>query len=84
MKWNIEMKGADNSFSKYIPDLQRTGMKLCGSDSCAQLLVSNTLDIAQKKRWKKSKDLPTDAWLTMLMMQQYFSDTDISKNRLLH
>lgn len=81
---DIEMKSADNSFDKYIPDLQRTGAKLCGSGICAQRLVSSTLDIAQKKRWKKSKDLPTDAWLTMLMMQQYFSRAEESKNRLLH
>lgn len=78
------MKPANENFEKYIPELRRTGEKLCGSEICARDLVSHTLNMARKKRWKKSKDLPTDAWLTMLMMQQYLSGAAMRQEKFLH
>lgn len=58
-------------FSTHIPDLVKYGERLCGSRTCAERLVADTLESAQKKRWKKAAHVPVDAWLSMLMLRQY-------------
>lgn len=67
------MKITEADLNRHIPVLLKTGMRLCRSEEDARRLVCSTLDAAQKKRWKKTDDIPMDAWLTLLMMQQHMA-----------
>ena len=62
---------ADIEFAPHVSDLMKYGERLCGSRDCAEKLVAHTLSTAQKKRWKKTAHIPLDAWLSMMMVQQY-------------
>jgi hypothetical protein len=61
-------------FTQHIPDLMRYSERLCGgSRDCAERLVMDTLDAADKKRWKKTANVPIDAWLSMMLLQQHMA-----------
>ncbi len=63
---------ARNQFETYIPSLWKYASRLCGTQECTRDLVCRTLDEAHQKRWKKSKELPTEAWLTLLMVRKFY------------
>ncbi len=62
----------NDNYEAHIPALWKYAQRLCGSNDCTRTLVSNTLDEAHQKRWKKSKHLSTEAWLTLLMVQKFY------------
>lgn len=61
-----------SDYETYIPGLWKYAQRLCGNKDCTRDLVCRTLDEAHQKRWKKSKNLPTEAWLTLLMVQKFY------------
>src|SRR5688572_7164759 len=69
----VPMHTTPAELTPHVPELLKYGQRLCGSEHNAQRLVFSTLDAAQKKRWKKTEELPMDAWLSLLMMQQFIT-----------
>ena len=63
----------DNDYSAYVPGLWKYAQRLCGQTQCSQDLIHKTLDAAARKRWKKSENLPTEAWLSLLMVQEFYA-----------
>lgn len=61
----------ETSLARYLPRLWAYSTQLCANESQARGLVSETLDIALKKQWKRPADVRTEAWLNTLMYQAF-------------
>ena len=72
MTIQFNKSGLKNDYEAYVPGLWKYAARLCGSQDGTRDLVCRTLDEAHQKRWKKSENLPTEAWLTLLMVQKFY------------